>query len=102
MVLFLKKNPPVLFPIFVYFFVSKFLFLLDGNYFLHLPLCVCHILFLILGFFLGGRLEQQHMEVPRLGVESEIQLPAYTTATARWDPSRVCDLYHSSGQHLDP
>ena len=24
----------------------------------------------------------QHMEVPRLGVESEVQLPAYTTATA--------------------
>ena len=23
-----------------------------------------------------------HMEVPRLGVESELQMPAYTTATA--------------------
>ena len=28
----------------------------------------------------------QHVEVPRLGVESELQLPAYTTATARPDP----------------
>ena len=27
------------------------------------------------------------MEVPRLGVESEIQLPAYATATAMWDPA---------------
>ena len=27
-----------------------------------------------------------HMEVPRLGVESELQLPAYTTATAAPDP----------------
>ena len=35
------------------------------------------------------------MEVPRLGVELELQLPAYTTAT---DPSRVCDLHHSSWQ----
>ena len=30
--------------------------------------------------FLGPH--PQHMEVPRLGVESELQLPAYTTATA--------------------
>uniref|UniRef100_A0A8D1M8R1 Cystathionine beta-synthase n=1 Tax=Sus scrofa TaxID=9823 RepID=A0A8D1M8R1_PIG len=36
------------------------------------------------------------MEVPRVGVESELQLPAYTTATATSDPSRVCDLHHSS------
>ena len=36
------------------------------------------------------------MEVPRLGVESELQLLAYTTATATRDPSRVLDLHHSS------
>ena len=36
------------------------------------------------------------MEVPRLGVESELQLPAYTRATATRDPSHVCDLHHSS------
>ena len=40
-----------------------------------------------------------HMEVPRLGVESELQLPAYTTATATWDLSHVWDLHHSSWQH---
>ena len=39
------------------------------------------------------------MEVPRLGVESELELPVYTTATATPDPSLVCDLYHISLQH---
>ena len=39
------------------------------------------------------------MEVPKLGVELELQLPAYTTARAMQDPSQVCDLHHSSGQH---
>ena len=39
------------------------------------------------------------MEVPRLGVKSELQLLVYTTATAMPDPSRIFDLYHSSGQH---
>ena len=39
-----------------------------------------------------------HMEVRRLGVKVELQLPAYTTDTAMWDPSRVCDLHHCSGQ----
>ena len=38
------------------------------------------------------------MEVPGLGVKSELQLPAYTTATAIPDLSHVCDLYHSSLQ----
>ena len=38
----------------------------------------------------------RHMEVPRLGVESELQLPASATAIAVLDPSRVCDLHHSS------
>ena len=41
----------------------------------------------------------QHMEVPRIGVESGLQLPAYTTATATWDPSLVCDVHHNSQQH---
>ena len=41
------------------------------------------------------------MEVPRLGVKSELWLLAYTTATATWDQSCSCvwDLHHSSGQH---
>ena len=39
------------------------------------------------------------MEVPRLGVELEIQGSAYTAVTATQDPSCVCDLHHSSEQH---
>ena len=38
------------------------------------------------------------MEVPRLGIELELQLLAYITATAMWDPSHICDLHHSSRQ----
>ena len=39
-----------------------------------------------------------HMEVPRLGVKLELQLPPYTTATVTLDPDCICDLHHSSGQ----
>ena len=39
------------------------------------------------------------MEVPRLGVQSEVQLPVYTTATATSDPSCIWNLHHSSRQH---
>ena len=39
-----------------------------------------------------------HTKVPRLGVESELQLPAYAAATATPDLSCVCDLHHSSQQ----
>ena len=39
------------------------------------------------------------MEVPRLGVQLELELPAYTRATATRDPSCVCDLHHSIRQH---
>ena len=46
--------------------------------------------------FLGPHLRQ--MEVPRLGVEMELQLLAYATVTAMQDLSHVCDLYHSSWQ----
>ena len=46
--------------------------------------------------FLGPHL--RHVEVPRLGVESELQLPASAKATASQDPSHVCDLQHSSQQ----
>ena len=38
------------------------------------------------------------MEVLRLGVDSELELPAYARATATQDPSHVCDLHHSSRQ----
>ena len=38
------------------------------------------------------------MKVPRLEVELELQLLAYTTATATTDGNYVCDLHHSSWQ----
>ena len=38
------------------------------------------------------------MEVSRLGVELELQLPAYATATEKWDLSCICNLHHSSQQ----
>ena len=51
--------------------------------------------------FLGWRVGvyPQHMEVPRLEVKSELQLPACATASATTDPSYVYDLHHSSQQH---
>ena len=42
------------------------------------------------------------MEVPRLGVESELQLPAYATATATQNPSHVCDLQPQLTATPDP
>ena len=35
----------------------------------------------------------------QLGVESELQLPAYVTGTATQDPSHTCNLCHSLKQH---
>ena len=46
--------------------------------------------------FLG--LHPQHMEVPRLVVESELQSLAYTTATAMPDLRHVCKLHCCSWQ----
>ena len=44
------------------------------------------------------------MEVSRLGVELELQLLTYATATAMPDLICICDLQHSSWQRwiLDP
>ena len=42
------------------------------------------------------------MKVLRLGVETELQQVAYARATAKQDPSRVCNLYHSTPQHQIP
>ena len=45
-----------------------------------------------------GELPLRHMEVPRVGAESELQLPAYATVKAMPDRSCLCSLHHSSGQ----
>ena len=42
--------------------------------------------------FIG--LNSQHMEVPRLGLQLELRLPASTTATSV--QSHICNLHHSS------
>ena len=78
-----------------------FLKAMSGTYYLfkffHFYFC-CFVLFCFC--FLGPC--PWHMEVPRLGVKSELQLEAYTTATATQDPSCICNLYHSSRQHQIP
>ena len=45
----------------------------------------CFLVFFFFFAFLWPNL--QHMEVPRLGVESELKPLAYVTATATWDLS---------------
>ena len=73
------------------------LFLSILNMFFH----ICFVfLFVFILSFLG--LHPQNTEVPRLGVESKLYPLAYTTATAMPDPSRICNLHHSSWQHQIP
>ena len=57
-------------------------------------------IFLSIFFFSFLGLHLRHMEVSRIGVEleSEMQLPAYTTATAMLHPSCICNLYHNLWQ----
>ena len=62
-------------------------------------LFLCSFLFFFFSCFCFLGLHPWHMEIPRLGVESELQLPAYINATAMPDPSLLCDLHHSSWQH---
>ena len=70
------------------------------SFFLQPPLHPFIYLFIFV--FLG--LHLRHMDVPRLGVDSELQLLAYTTGTAMPDPSYVCNLHPSSrqGRILNP
>ena len=63
--------------------------LVDAWYLSHFSLCFF--------FFLGPHLQQ--MEVPRLGVELELQLLAHTTTTATQELRHICNLHHSSWQH---
>ena len=53
-------------------------------------------------YFCFLELQVQHMEVPGLEAELEVQLPAYTTTMTTWDLSCVFDLHHSSLQHQIP
>ena len=62
------------------------------------PLIHGSFLFFLSFFFFFLGLYLWLMEVPRLGVESELQLLSCATATAIPDGSHVCDLHHSSWQ----
>ena len=80
----------VFLPSFLCLFFSFFLpFSLSLSFFFFLS-------FILLSFFFlfSLWLHLWHMDVPWLGAESEPQLPAYITATATWDLSHICDLYH--------
>ena len=82
------------------FFCFLFLFFVHSHF-------ICSVYFRIyllylhwkFSFFFFNGLDLWHMEVPRLGIESERQLPATAIATAMWDLSCICDLQHSSWQH---
>ena len=52
--------------------------------------------FKIFFFFLG--LYPWHMEIPKLGVESELQLLAYATARAMLDLNHICSQHHTLWQ----
>ena len=60
---------------------------------------VAGLLFFFFFFFVFLGLYLRHMEVRRLGIQLELQLAAYTRATATPDPSHVCHLHHSSRPH---
>ena len=63
------------------------------------PICF-FCLFVCLFFTVILEPHPWHMDIPRLEVESELQLPTYTTATATKDPSLVFNLHHSSRQQI--
>ena len=66
------------------------------------PLLTSRLIYLTSSFFVVVvflRSHLWHMEVPRLEVELELQLLAYTTATATRDLSHIFNLHHSSQQH---
>ena len=65
---------------------------MDLWYCIYFSVILASIFFVFLGLHL------QHVEVPRLGVKLELQLLAYSTATATKDPSCICDLHHRSLQ----
>ena len=71
----------------------------EGFFFFPFHFYFYFFIYFILKNFLSLTCFLRHMEVPRLGVESELELPAYTRATTMRDPSHISDLYHSSRQY---
>ena len=58
-----------------------------------LQLVAPDLFFFFLIFFLGSH--PQHMEVPRLGVQTEMKLSACVTATATQDLICICNLHNA-------
>ena len=56
------------------------------------------IIIIIIFFFLLLGPHLWHLEVPRVGVTLELQLPPYATATAMQDLSHIYNPHHSSWQ----
>ena len=71
-------------------------------FYVHILEILFYFLFFGLSVFLG--LHLWYMEVPRLGVQLELQLLAYCTATAMPDLSCIYKLHYRSwqGQILNP
>ena len=95
----------------VYFTADRFSLSLGGRKLICDPLTIfayslfnaltltCFYLFIyIIIIFLALWAHLWHMEVPGLGIELELQLPAYTTATAILDLSHIYDLCHTLRQ----
>ena len=57
------------------------------SYKMYNEIVFCFACLFIYIFFLGPHL--WHMEIPRVGVESNLQLPSFGTATATPDPSCI-------------
>lgn len=55
-------------------------------------------IYLVKAFFFLVGLHPWPMEIPRLGGDSELQLPAYSSATATPEPTLVYGLHCSSWQ----
>ena len=64
----------------------------------HLLFCLFILFIYLLPFFFFLEPHSWHTEVPRLGVELELQLQTYTTASATQDPNHICNLHLSSQQ----
>ena len=71
--------------------------MIDYYYILNYSLEKWFFFFVFFFVFLGPHL--RHMEVPRLGIELEMQLPAHATTMAMPDLNRICKLGHSLQPH---
>ena len=60
--------------------------------FIYLFMYLFIYVFIYFYFFFFPRTTPTAYGGSRLGVELELQLPAYTTVTTTWDPSCVCNL----------